>query len=223
MGRIFSLWTGRLLLFLPAVLLLMAAVPRFESGLAVDAAFPVPVYMVVNAPLPANSYRAAADVLAGADSRDGRSMLERAEAASMAGDPQAAVVDMLRSALAEAPASVRGWTLLAEQLLKQDPKAATTSLEHSLLLGRYEYFVAGKRARVAAAVWDQLSPGAREAMILQTRLLWPDIVLRRDIASLLSTPGGSDLMNRAFRNDPEQVRALNRWLAQERRDAAANR
>ena len=222
MGRILFLWTGRVLLLLPAVLLVMTAIPRFESGLAVDAAFPVPAYMVLNVPLPADSYRETASVLAMADESDGRAMLERAEAASLAGTSSADVVNMLRVGLVETPASVRGWTLLSEQLVNQDPRAAATSLEHSLLLGRYEYFVAAKRARLAAALWDQLSTEARAAMLPQTRLLWTEIVLRQDMVSLLNTPTGVALVNRAFRDDPEQMRALNRWLAEEGRRVRSN-
>jgi len=205
---------------LPAVLLLAVAIPRFESGLAVDAAFPVPAYMVLNVPLPANSYRAAADALANASGRDGRAVLEHAEAASLSGDSPTGVMEMLRTGLTETPASVRGWTLLAERLVDQDGKAAATALEHSLLLGRYEYFVAGKRARVAAAVWDQLSPDAQAAMLPQARLLWTEIALRPEMTLLLSTQAGREMMGRAFRDDPEQLRALNRWLAQERRERA---
>jgi len=222
-GRNLFGWGARILLLLPAVLLLAAAIPRFVSGRAVDAAFPVPAYMVLNQPLPLNSYRAAADVLAKAGENDGRAILERAEAASLGGDSSAHVMALLRSGLAETPASVRGWTLLAEQLVNEDPQSAKTALEHSVLLGRYEYFVAGKRSRVAATMWDQLPPDVQAAILPQTRLLWTDITLRTNIAPLLTTPGGRELVGRAFRDDPEQLRALNRYLADERRRAAANR
>ena len=219
--RILSLWLRRVVLLAPIPLLLVASIPRFQGGLAVDAAFPVPVYAVLNVPLPATSYRAAADVLAKADSRDGPSLIARAEMASLAGNPPERVLDLLRDGLSRSPASVRGWSLLAEQLETQDRMQAGAALAHSLLLGPREYFIAGKRSRAAALLWDELPADARETALSQTRLLWTELVLHPEIGPMLTRSGGAELMKRAFQNDPEQLRALNRWLAEERRRAAA--
>ena len=220
--RTLSLWLCRVVLLAPVVLLLVVAIPRFQDGLAVDAAFPVPVYAVLNVALPVTSYRAAADVLANADSNDGPTLIARAEVASLAGNPPERVLDILRDGLSRSPASARGWSLLAEQLEKQDRTQAAAALAHSLLLGPREYFIAGKRARATALLWDELPADAREAALGQTRLLWTEILLHPEIGPLLTTSGGAELMKRAFQNDPEQLRALNRWLAEERRRAAAN-
>jgi len=219
--RPLSLWLFRLLLLVPAALLLLAAVPRFQAGLAVDAAFPVPAYLVMNAELPVDSYRTAADTLAKANPQDGRSLIERAEAAARAGTAPQTVENMLSDGLARSPASVRGWSLLAEQVASQDRTRGVAYLSQSYLLGPYEYFVAGKRSRTAAILWNDLSPKAHEIAVRQAKLLWSEVLLRSEIAPMLRVEGGTALMTLAFKDDPEEMRALNRWLATERRRAAA--
>jgi hypothetical protein len=219
--RPLSLWLFRLVLLAPAALLLFAAVPRFQAGLAVDAAFPVPAYLVMNAELPVDSYRAAAVVLAKANPQDGRSLIERAEAAARAGTAPQTVEDLLSAGLARSPASVRGWSLLAEQVASQEPARGVAYLSQSYLLGPYEYFVAGKRSRTAAILWNDLPAKPREIALRQTKLLWSETLLHSEIGPLLSVQGGSALMTLAFKDDPEEMRALNRWLATERRRAAA--
>ncbi len=215
--RTMLLWCCRLGLLLPAVLLIATAVPRFQSGLATDAAYPVPAYTVMNFALPATSYRAAADVLAGANGNDGRTLIERAEIASLAGAPSQEVVALLEDGLARTPASVRGWSLLAEQTAAQDRSRAANALAHSLLLGPYEYYVLAKRARAAAQLWDALPPDADEAALGQARRLWSESTLNREVPFLLAVKGGPELVTRAFHDDPDDLRALNRWLAAEGR------
>jgi hypothetical protein len=210
-------------LLLPAALLVAAAVPHFQSGRAIDTAYPVPAYTVMNIALPANAYRAAADVLASANADDGRTSIERAEIASLAGAPQNEVVSLLEDGLARTPASVRGWALLAEQTAAGDRARAGKALAHSLLLGPYEYYVMAKRARAAAQLWDVLPSDGSSAALEQARRLWTESALNQEIPSLLTIRGGPELITRAFHDDPEDLRALNRWLATERRRAAANR
>lgn len=221
--RTILLWCCRLGLLLPAALLVAIAIPRYQSGRAVDSAYPVPAYTIMNFALPANSYRAAADALAEADPRDGRTLIERAEIASLAGLSRNEVVSLLEDGLARAPASARGWTILAEQTAGGNKTRAANALAHSLLLGPDEYYLAAKRARVAATVWDALPSDAADAALGQARNLWKEGGLNREIPDLLALKGGPELMTRAFRDDPEDLRALNRWLAAERRRAAANR
>jgi len=205
------------------VLLVAAAVPRFQSGRAIDAVYPVPNYVVLNLALPENAYRAAADVLANANGNDGRTLIERAEIASLGGAPSLQVVSLLEDGLARAPASVRGWTLLAEQTETRDPTRAGKALAHSLLLGPYEYFLLAKRAREAASLWKLLPPDSENAALAQARHLWTESLLNGEIPPLLRINGGPELVARAFHDDPDDLRALNRWLAAERRRAAANR
>jgi hypothetical protein len=210
-------------LFLPAALLVAAALPRFQSGRAIDAAYPVPAYTVMNIGLPASAYRAAADVLAGVNAEDGRTSIERAEIASLAGAPHNEVMSLLEDGLARTPASVRGWALFAEQTVEADRARAGKALAHSLLLGPYEYYVMAKRARAAAQLWDVLPSDGSSAALDQARRLWTESALNHEIPALLIVKGGPELITRAFHDDPEDLRALNRWLAAERRRAAADR
>ena len=211
------LWCGRVALLVPALLLIAVAIPRYQSGRAIDAAYPVPAYAVLNLPLPAGSYRAAAEVLANADPNDGRTTIERAEIASLAGAPPREVVSLLEDGLARTPASVRGWTLLAEQTETQDRIRAGKALAHSLLLGPKEYFLLGKRARAAAQLWDVLPSDVSELALAQGRSLWTLSELNPEIPYVLAVKGGPELMTRAFQDAPEDLRAINRWLAAEGR------
>ena len=140
-------WVFRVLLLLPPVLLLFLAVPRIQSGYALDAVFPIPVYAVLGVQLPRETNRAAAEVLSLANKADGSTLLQTAELSSLAGEPPSAVADLLREGLSRSPWSTRGWTLLAEQLEQQNPQLAGDALAHSMMLGPYEFYLAEQIGR----------------------------------------------------------------------------
>jgi len=123
----------------------------------------------------------------------------------------------LEDGLARTPGSVRGWTLLAEQTETQNRTRAGNALAHSLLLGPKEYFLFGKRAQAAARLWDVLPSDASESALAQGRSLWTISALNPEIPYLLGVKGGPELMTRAFHDAPEDLRAMNRWLAAESR------
>lgn len=212
-------WARCIGLLAPALLLILVATPRLQSGLAIDAAYPVPVLMIADVGLPQSSYDETAAILGRAHRDDGETILQRAEALSYAQPRAEIVVALLQDGLAKSPASVRGWTLLAEQLDTIDRRKAAQTLGQSFLLGPYEYFVASKRARQAAVLWDMLTIDTREAALEQTRLLWTETDLNDEILSLLDTRGGSELLARAFIDGPEELRAINRWVTTQRRNA----
>jgi hypothetical protein len=210
------IWTLRIGLLLPAVLVVAAAVPRLVSGLALESAFPVPAYIVKNVTLPRKSYAAAAAVLAHADSRDGETQILRAEAAHMGGVPDGQVIPIVENGLRHDPASARGWTLLSELLLPTDRARAGKMLTTALELGPYDFFLAGRRARDGARLWDAMPQDGQSLVLRQARLLWTETQLRDQLIPLLDTPGGAVLMTRALDNDPSQIRDLNRWVARHR-------
>ena len=217
--RIVVHWARCIGLIFPALLLVLVATPRLQSGLAIDAAYPVPILMVAGYNVPRASYFDTAAILAAAHRDDGDSKLQYAEALSLLQSENATVVESLREGLAKSPVSVRGWALLAEQLSPSDPQRAAQALALSFLLGPYEYFVALKRARQAAMLWDVLDADARDAALEQTRLLWKETGLHGEILRLLETEGGSELLARAFIEEPEELRTINRWVNTERRNA----
>ncbi len=212
-------WARCVGLLAPAIFLIFVAAPRFRSGLAIDAAYPVPILMVVDVSLPQSSYRNTAAILAKAHHDDGETLLQRAEALSLAPLETEDVVGLLQEGLTKSPASVRGWALLAEQLDMVDQPKAVQALEQSLLLGPYEYYVASKRARETAILWDTLSTDGRAAAQRQARLLWTEARLNEGILRLVNTQGGSEILARAFLDEPAELRAINRWITSERRKA----
>jgi len=212
-------WARCVSLLIPALLIILVATPRLQSGLAIDAIYPVPILMTVGISLPQSSYEDTAALLAAAHRDDGETILQRAEALSLAQPQGENVVELIQDGLAKSPASVRGWTLLAEQLGTIDQQKAAQALGQSFLLGPYEYFVALRRARLSAMLWDTLQTETQAAAQRQVRLLWTEESLKDGILRLLDTPGGSELLARAFIGDPEELRSINRWVMIERRDA----
>ena len=210
-------WVSRLALLAPTLFLILLAVPRFQSGLAIDAAYPVPTYMIVGASLPQSSYRDTAAVLGNAFRGDGETLLRRAEAVSLMQPEAEGAVGLFEEGLTKSPTSVRGWALLAEHLASVNRTRAAQALGQSLLLGPYEYYVAARRARQAAIFWDDLPADAHALALRQARLLWTEASLNEGILRLLAVDGGAELIARAFQDEPEELRAINRWVAAERR------
>jgi hypothetical protein len=215
--RTISLWVYQVVLLVPVALLFLTAVPRLQSGLAIDAAFPVPNYVLVDYLLPENSYRVAAEVLTGASSEDGQTLILLAEVAAHANLPQQAILNLLRDGLSRSPASSRGWALLAEQI--QDRRRAAAALTQSLLLAPYDYFLAGRRGREGALLWDVLPVDDRRSVLQQARLIWSEPILYGEIEPLLMVSGGADLLARAFEDEPQELQALSLWIAENSRGA----
>ncbi len=101
-------WARCIGLLAPALLLILVATPRLQSGLAIDAAYPVPVLMIADVSLPQSSYLDTAAILATAHRDDGETILQRAEALALAQLQAENVVELLQDGLAKSPASVRG-------------------------------------------------------------------------------------------------------------------
>ncbi len=210
---------GSILLSLPALVLGFFAAAHFSDGLAVDAAIPVPVYMVAQITMPKAAYESAAAALAHADPRNGTAAISRAEAGLHSGALPAGEVSILTYGLLQEPASARGWTLLSEAQLPTDKKSAARALSQALLLAPRDYWLAEARAHDAALLWDHLDTETQTRALEQTRMLWQEPVLRNQLRRLLLTQQGVDLVARAFVGRQDELRAMNRWLSAERRRA----
>ncbi len=204
----------RLLLFLPAILVLVLAIPRLITGLAVDEVFPVPDGIVSNQIFSPARYRQTAAVLSVADSKDGQTQVMRAAALRLSGAPADQVMPVISEALQQSPASVQGWMLLTETLERIDQARAVVALDTVLEMSPFDYWLIIHKARAGALLWKRLDPEARQQVLIQTRLLWTRPELRSLIPSLLSVPGGASLMTTAIQ-DPEQIRAINRFVRQQ--------
>jgi hypothetical protein len=206
----------RAVLLCPPVILLLAALPRLASGTALEATFPVPSYMTVDRALPFKTYRATAQVLAGAAEADGEAQIARSRAAYLSGEVGPKIIAITDNGLSHAPSSAAGWTLLAALRRPVDRVRAADAMAVALELAPRDYFLAAWRARTAAPLWADLPEDARESAANQVRLLWSDYTLRRQIRSILAAPSGSSLVTYAMKDDPDGLRALNRMVARER-------
>jgi len=200
-----------LIILLPCVILIALAVPRFFTGLAVDEAFPVPDGIATNRSFSPRQYQAAAAVLALASRADGETQISRAQALQLGQSGTVEVLPITLEAVGHSPTSIQGWTFLAETLRASDPARATEALSLALELSRYDYWLAGRKARAGAMLWNSLGPEARAQVLDQARLLWITEELRPQIRDLLNVKGGPALMTAAVA-DPEQIRAINRYV-----------
>ena len=205
-------WWYRALFLLIPLLLIILAYPRLKSGIALEAAFPVPDYMTSDVPLPRDAYRAAATALSHVGKEDGRSKLLAAETTIFVGRDPLAVEQALRYALSRMPASARGWLVLAERLSFRDRKGAASALTRSLSLGSFESALMGRQARLAARLWDDLSDHPRRTVLRQVETLWATPLLRSELSPLLAVDGGGDLIARAFLHSPKTHQAVIEWV-----------
>jgi hypothetical protein len=186
---------------------------QFLDGVAVEAAIPVPVYMIAQIKMPLVAYRDATAALAGADVRDGAYRIARAEAALRSGVPPGGEISELTEGLTDQPASTRGWTLLSAALIPVDRQKAARSLSTALLLAPNDYWLVGPRAQIGALLWSDLDSDSRTLVLQQTRDLWTEPDLRGQLRALLASPAGVALVGRAYADDPDEIRRMNRWLS----------
>jgi hypothetical protein len=198
---------------LPALGLAIGVWPHLRNGLAREAAIPVPSYMVARISMPKIAYRTAANALADADARDGDAHIARGEA--LMALSESPVAD-LKLGLRHAPASARGWTLLAEASIRSDRKQAARYLGQAMLLAPYDYWLSLPLAQDAARLWPDLDDAARARAVAQARTLWADLQLRRNFQFFASTPEGVQLAWRTFAYQPDELQQINRWLVQNR-------
>lgn len=215
-------WLVRCALLIPLAMGLGLAVPRWTSGVASDHAFPVPLNIAVDHPLPISAYQSAEHSLAGADPADGEAKIERAETLYLMHAAPQSVLAVLTDGLQREPASARGWALLAEL---PDAPAATRAkaLALSLQLAPLDIWLAGSRSLTGIALAPQLSPNGKQLLLQQIRLLWTEQSLRPDLHGVLATPGGAALVTEAFNGNADELRALNRWVTQDKLRAMLHR
>jgi hypothetical protein len=201
------------LLLLPALALGYAAWAHFADGVAVDAAIPVPVFMIQQIAMPKVAYEDAAVALERADARDGEAAVARAEAGLHGGASPDNEVALLTHGLMQEPASARGWTILAEAQEPADKKSAARALSQALVLAPRDYWLIGARAQDSARLWPELDRDTQALALEQTRMLWEVPDLRDQLRHLLTSPKGVALVAKAFAGREDELRTMNRWLA----------
>jgi len=208
---------------LPSLILAAGGAVHLQNGLAVNAAFPIPLDISTNTPVPIAAYADAADVLRHANIHDGDTQLSLAEARFHAGEKPRRILNQVEDGLVGAPASAEGWTFYAEVLAPSDPEKAAQALDQAFTLAPYDYFWAGRRAQLAAKIWNYLDNDTRDQALRQTRMLWYEPTLRNEVFLLLSTLDGDKLLTRAYSDDPNTLRAINRWVSARRRQLQSHR
>lgn len=206
-----------ILYLVPAIGLAWLAVPHLRDGVALDAAVPVPNYMIANRAMPVSAYKDAERALSQADAADGDAAIARAEAALRSGSRSRAVIPELSNGLMAAPASARGWTLLSLAYASFDKRKAAGALGVALELAPKDFWLAEMRAEAAAQLWSGLDADARVNALAQTRLLWEEPLLRGQLRQLLTSADGVALVKCAFSDRQDEMREMNRWLSAERR------
>jgi predicted Zn-dependent protease len=171
--------------------------------------------MVAQLPLPKAAYDNAANTLANASPNDGDAMLIRAEVLLNTGRTASDVVPLLVDGLRHAPASARGWTLLAEAQQPLQPTRAATALSQAFLLAPRDYWIAAARVRAAGLLWPSLDGETRAAAEKQSRLLWQEELLRPQLVVAAQTNEGAALLTRSFRE--EEIRDVSRYISAARR------
>jgi hypothetical protein len=204
-------------LLIPAIALGILGLQQLWDGMARDAAVPVPLYMVEQVSMPTAAYRGAAEALARANARDGEALLQRGEALLRTSAPAATVVAIAEKGLLLEPASARGWTVLAEALMVSDKAKAAEALSQALILAPRDYWLVAVRAQDSALLWDQLDSDNRQIAIGQARMLWQEPALHPMLFKFLKTPVGTAFETKAFVGEPDEIRAMNRWVRTEMR------
>jgi hypothetical protein len=205
------------LLLAPAALMIWFGIVQLRDGFAQDSAVPVPVYMIAQVPMSKAAYNDATAALAGANPRNGQATIERGEAAMRSGEPESIVAPILIHGLTYQPASARGWLLLSEVLMRSDEKRAGQVLAQALVLAPRDYWLIEPRAQDAALLWDQLDSEARSRAVDQARMLWREPRLHPQLFQFLKTPVGVAFQAKAYAGQPDEIRAMNRWIREEKR------
>jgi len=213
----------RVLLLLVPAAMIAVAFPQLVDGLAIEAAFPVPTYIQMNAPQSVEAYADAAASLDFGARADGDRLITEAEAYRLAGGQRARVIDLVTQGLKRAPSSARGWAILGELELRTDRRKAANAIATALELAPSNFLLSGRLLEYAGSVWDLLPSDSRQVAINITPNLWSIPDLRHYLRPVLSTPGGVQMLTEAFRDSPEDLRALNRFVADERLKDAGTR
>lgn len=203
-------------LLLPALLLAVSGIIHLQNGRYEEAAFPVPLDQSLNFSLSRAAYIDAANILRHTNIDDGNSQLSMAEARFYSGAKAQYLVSEAETGLAHAPASAEGWAFYAEALEDIEPAKAAQALGEAFTLAPYDFFWAGHRAQLAARLWNYLSSETKNAALRQAQILWSEPRLHDEILLLLDKPDGGKLLTRAYANEPDTIRAINRFVSARR-------
>jgi hypothetical protein len=208
-------------LAVPGIALAALAFSHLMDGIAVDGAIPIPNYMLAAIALPQTSYERASASLRQASARDGEAAIVSAEASIHAGVRSDSEIPQIERGLTLEPGSARGWLLLAEAYGPAHSSRAASALSQSLVLAPYDFWLAGRRSRLGAFLWDSLDKDTQAMARRQVIRMWEEPALRNQLKPLFGTDAGRALLKTSFAGEPDELRALNRWVSEEARKSSA--
>jgi len=207
-------------LIVPAVLILLA-VPRLIEGVGAERALPAVNAGVSGDRLPIDRWRYAANDLSLTMPNNGDGLIRRAEMLYLAANgnlegmaqAKAVVID----GLTLAPANPRGWTLLCEIDARIALSEAPRCMDTGFFVAPFDWFVARRRALLAAQLWPMLDADTQEAAARRVRLMWEsdhwdDHRVKFALYDVYQAPNGAALLTAGFRSDKDELREFNRWL-----------
>lgn len=212
----FQIFCAVLLLLLPAIFLGSFSLSHIADGIAVEKAIPIPNYLIMHKLVQPSTYRDAMIALKNAAGDNGEAEIIRAESAANLGVPPLTQVKILESGLKHQPASARGWLLLSEAYQKNDKKKAAAYLSTAMMLAPRDYWLIGIRVRDAAVLWTELNFETKKNTLEQAQMLWDVPLLHDQLRAVLASADGVQIIKLAFKNRPDDVREMNRWLATQR-------
>jgi hypothetical protein len=210
-------------LIVPAVLLFLG-VPRLVEGIGAERALPAVNAGISGDRLPLERWRYAADDLASTMPENGDGLVRRAEMTFLAANGNTSGLAQARSEVIEgltlAPTNPRGWTLLCEIDARIAPTEAAHCMDTGFFVAPFDWFVAGRRALLAADLWPRLDADVQEAAARRVRLMWEsdhwdDHRVKFALLDVYRAPNGAALLTAGFHNDREELREFNRWVIRE--------
>jgi hypothetical protein len=133
------------------------------------------------------------------------------------GAAHAVVEKNLVQALSHLPGSAPAWLLYAQIQPAGAHLVAAKAFDMSLSLAPSDYFLLGPQVLTGAYLWKDLSVQSQAQIKERTRRLWQTPALRPYLIDLLREEGGPSLIMAS--EDPEQIRAINRWISALERNA----
>jgi hypothetical protein len=214
-----SIFLSIALLLVPSALAALAW-PRLQNGVALAGIKHVVDERLRGRSLAKDKLQAARFAVS-APSENGETLLWRAELDGMlAGkDPNGLEAARLETiaALKADPANPRTWTLLCELDTNLKRSDAGTCLDTAFYVGPFDWYVARRRAVLAAYLWPSLDDDTKDAAARRLRLMWESNIagyplMRPILYDVAQVPFGRVMIDKAFAHDRWTLHAIDVWL-----------